>query len=79
MTDRITLSFSDDAGRYLRKQAEVQTCGNVTAYVEKLARYQQVRDSAASFAAWYANHPDHAEAVAAEQAAADVEQERGAA
>ena len=75
----MSLSLSDDAGKYLRDQATARTGGNVSAYVERLARNEQVRESAASFAAWFATHPDHAEDVAAEQAAAEAEQERGAA
>jgi hypothetical protein len=76
MKNRVTLSLDDQTVAYLNAKAKLVTGGNVSAYVDQLARRAALEESVAQHAAWYAANPTYAEDAEAERVAAwDAEQD----
>ncbi len=70
MKARITLSLDETTVAYLTQAAQAATGGNVSAYVDRLARQAALAESVAQHAAWYADNPGYAEDAEAERHAA---------
>lgn len=70
MKQRVTLSLDEATLAFLSQKAEQNTKGNVSAYVERLAREAALGESVALHAAWYAAHPTAVEDAEAERYAA---------
>ena len=70
MKTRVTLSLDEGTVAYLTAKAREETKGNVSAYVDRLAREAALEESVTRHAAWYALHPTLAEDAEAERAAA---------
>ena len=72
--ERLTVSLEPQTAAWVR-QCGARTRGGVSAYLERLARQDALREAAAAAASWYAAHPSYAadseaEARAAQDAAA---------
>lgn len=70
MKKRVTLSLEEATAVYLERKAGERTGGNVSAFVEKLAREAALQESVTSHAAWYAAHPGVLDDAEAERLAA---------
>jgi hypothetical protein len=70
MKERVTMSLDASTVAYLADKARQTTGGNVSAYVDRLARQAALEESIAQHAAWYAAHPDLVEDAEAERLAA---------
>lgn len=70
MKERVTMSLETSTVAYLAAKAKRSTGGNVSAYVEKLARQAALQESIDQHAAWYAAHPNVVEDAEAERLAA---------
>jgi hypothetical protein len=70
MKSRITLSLDESTVTYLMEAAKAATGGNVSAYVDRLARDLALDESVRQHAVWYAGHPSYAEDAEAERYAA---------
>ena len=70
MKNRVTLSLDEQTVAYLNAKAQQLTGGNLSAYVDRLARQAALEESVAQHAAWYAAHPTYVEDAEAERLAA---------
>ena len=70
MKSRVTLSLDEATVAYLNEAAKRATGGNVSAYVDKLARAAALDESVRQHTAWYAENPDYAADAEAERYAA---------
>ncbi len=70
MKERVTLSLDAATVAYLEGKAKASTGGNLSAYVETLAKQAALEESIAQHATWYAANPGYAEHAEAERAAA---------
>jgi hypothetical protein len=70
MKERVTMSLEASTVAYLADKARQSTGGNVSAYVDQLARKAALQESIDQHAAWYAAHPSVVEDAEAERLAA---------
>ncbi len=70
MKERVTMSLEASTVAYLANKASKATGGNLSAYVDQLARQAALQESIDQHAAWYAAHPNIVEDAEAERLAA---------
>jgi hypothetical protein len=75
MRQRVTISLDERAAARVR-QCGARTRGGASAYLERLVRDDELREAAATMAAWYDAHPGYAEDAVAETEAAHAETDR---